>query len=196
MGRPSLADTRDTRAEIMYLAQDFVQTRGYHGFSYQDISERLKITKASIHYHFPNKEDVAVALLDNYCERFEKWSREVKTDDTTPTSLLETYFAFFSKMSDKSSRICPCGAFAAEWNAVPEPVQAASLRLIICQRKWLKTILSEGRASGEFRAMGTPEDQARFIFSAMQGALQVSRSENDPGCFRVVVKQTMAAILA
>jgi len=45
------------------LAEALIQSRGYSAFSYQDISDRLGIRKASIHYHFPSKTDLGVAAL-------------------------------------------------------------------------------------------------------------------------------------
>jgi len=42
----------DTSEKILDLAELLIQTRGYSAFSYQDISEALEVTKASIHYHF------------------------------------------------------------------------------------------------------------------------------------------------
>ena len=39
--------------QILEVATELVQTRGYSAFSYQDLSDRLGITKASLHHHFP-----------------------------------------------------------------------------------------------------------------------------------------------
>ncbi|HIE19064.1 TPA: TetR/AcrR family transcriptional regulator, partial [Candidatus Bathyarchaeota archaeon] len=35
---------------------------GYGGFSYSDLSKALGITKASIHHHFPSKEELGLAV--------------------------------------------------------------------------------------------------------------------------------------
>ena len=52
-----------TMAErILDAAQALAQVRGYNGFSHADVSAELAITKASIHYHFPGKADLAEAL--------------------------------------------------------------------------------------------------------------------------------------
>ena len=52
-----------TMAErILDTAQALAQVRGYNGFSHADVSAELAITKASIHYHFPGKADLAEAL--------------------------------------------------------------------------------------------------------------------------------------
>ena len=59
-----------TAEQILDLAEMLIQTRGYSAFSYQDISDALGITKASIHYHFASKTDLGIAVVDRYVERF------------------------------------------------------------------------------------------------------------------------------
>mgnify|MGYP001620026154 CR=1 FL=1 len=58
----------DRKAEIIGLADQLVKSVGYEGFSYADLSAKLGITKASIHHHFPHKEDLGAALCDSYEE--------------------------------------------------------------------------------------------------------------------------------
>ena len=47
-----------TSQRILDIAERLVQTRGYNGFSYADIAQALKVTKASLHYHYPAKADL------------------------------------------------------------------------------------------------------------------------------------------
>lgn len=57
------------KEQILKLATELVQTRAYNAFSYQDLSEQLGITKASIHYHFPSQEALGQAVAERYSER-------------------------------------------------------------------------------------------------------------------------------
>ena len=54
------------KGQILEVATELVQTRGYSAFSYQDLSNRLGITKASIHHHFPSKGDLGRAVAEKY----------------------------------------------------------------------------------------------------------------------------------
>src|SRR6185295_2042375 len=60
----------ETAEQILDLAETLIQTRGYSAFSYQDIADSLGIRKASIHYHFPSKTDLGIAVVDRYVARF------------------------------------------------------------------------------------------------------------------------------
>ena len=52
-----------TRSRILDVAEQLVQTRGFNGFSYADISAELGITKASLHYHFATKAEHGRTLV-------------------------------------------------------------------------------------------------------------------------------------
>ena len=52
-----------TRTSLLDLAQDLAQRHGYNGFSYHQLARRLGLTTASIHYHFPSKEDLVSEVM-------------------------------------------------------------------------------------------------------------------------------------
>ena len=58
-----------TREALIRTAEQLMRTRGYSAFSYADLSESVGIRKASIHHHFPTKEDLGKALVEEYIER-------------------------------------------------------------------------------------------------------------------------------
>jgi len=62
--------TQDTAQRILDIAERLVQTRGYNGFSYADIAQAMKVTKASLHYHFPAKADLGARLIERYEKNF------------------------------------------------------------------------------------------------------------------------------
>ena len=59
-----------TASRILDIAERLVQVRGFNGFSYADIASELKISKASLHYHFAGKADLGEALIRRYAARF------------------------------------------------------------------------------------------------------------------------------
>ena len=60
-----------TREKILELGENLIRTKGYNAFSYQDISSKLGIKNAAVHYYFPTKSPPAYAggllsLINNY----------------------------------------------------------------------------------------------------------------------------------
>ena len=54
----------DTKDKILDVADDLIQRVGLNAMSYKHISEAVGIRKASIHHHFPKKEDLVDGLLE------------------------------------------------------------------------------------------------------------------------------------
>lgn len=195
MGRPSLANTKDTKAELAKVAMEMIQTRGYHAFSYQDLAERLNIRKASIHYHFPTKEDLAVELLGRSKVRFADWRARLATrGELSAETKLEAYVDYFADVSANCTRVCPCGTLASEWTALPEKLQKAVSSLIEVHRMWLKETLEQGRKEGTIAMETTAEEQAQFVYAGVQGGMQFARAQNNPGFFRAVTRQVLNAL--
>jgi TetR/AcrR family transcriptional repressor of nem operon len=196
MGRPTLAESRDTRTELMEAAMELLQTIGFNAFSYQDLADRLDIKKASIHYHFPAKEDLGVGLIDRSVARFQTWSETIQNKNLTATEELDAYFDYFARLSQDGKRICPCGQLVAEWKMLPEKLQGSVARLLQGHQKWLKQMLEKGRKTGEFDKLGSVDEQAQYIYSSIQGALQTARALDSSSSFRNLTKQIAKSIKA
>src|SRR5258708_29278596 len=91
----------DTRSFILQEAEFLIRTRGYSAFSYADLAERVAITKASVHYYFPTKEDLIVVLVREYMERFVAALESVRRQHAGAVERLRTYADFFLAGFDK-----------------------------------------------------------------------------------------------
>lgn len=63
-------DRETTAAKIADIAESYIQSRGFNGFSFRDIQNELGIKTASIHYHFKTKQDLAKVVFERYLERY------------------------------------------------------------------------------------------------------------------------------
>jgi TetR/AcrR family transcriptional repressor of nem operon len=112
----------DTRNTILQEAEFLIRTRGYAAFSYADLAERMEVTKASIHYYFPTKEDLIVVLHREYMVRFVAALASVKAQHAGPGARLRTYANFFLDGFEKGM-LPLCGALSAERSALPASMQ-------------------------------------------------------------------------
>src|SRR5438132_13659405 len=115
-GRRRGPRARDTREEILSCAEELWQRRGYNGFSYHHIAVQLGIRNAAIHYHFPSKESLGVALIQRYRERFRNWFRDAnKIEDAREK--LRSYFQLYVNYLEAECKVCPSGILGAEFQA-------------------------------------------------------------------------------
>lgn len=60
-----------SRAEIVARSVALFRQRGYRGTSMKDVGEACGILKGSLYHHFPSKEDILRAALDDVVATFE-----------------------------------------------------------------------------------------------------------------------------
>src|SRR5690606_41201562 len=108
-----IMNTETTRTQIMQHSQRLVQERGYNGFSYRDISALIGIKTSSIHYYFPQKEDLLLAVVQQYHSR---WQAAVQAIDTSLSAdaKLRAYVEMHRQTFCNTERICLAAALAAE----------------------------------------------------------------------------------
>jgi AcrR family transcriptional regulator len=59
----------ETRERILKAAGRLFEERGYYETNIGDIAEEADIGRASMYYHFPDKESIARALFDTFADR-------------------------------------------------------------------------------------------------------------------------------
>lgn len=166
-----------TAEDILDIAEALIQTRGYNAFSYQDIADPLGIRKASIHYHFPAKADLGLAVVDRYADRFSAALSAIAVDDSQPSmAMLERYLEPYRGFAGTPDKVCLCGGLAGEMPALPSPMRARVARFFAEHQAWLADILDRGQRRGEFALPDTAARTGRLAFSALQGALLVKRT--------------------
>jgi TetR/AcrR family transcriptional repressor of nem operon len=170
----------ETAEQILDLAETLIQTRGYSAFSYQDIADSLGIRKASIHYHFPSKADLGVAVVDRYIARFGEGLTAIADDQSQSSmTMLDFYVQPYLQFASTPDRVCLSGALAGEMLALPPKVRERVDHFFRTHQVWLTKILERGVARGEFALPAPASKVARFVFGALQGALLVKRTTND-----------------
>lgn len=170
----------ETAEQILDLAETLIQTRGYSDFSYQDIADALGIRKASIHYHFPSKADLGVAVVNRYIDRFDAALAQVAGDESQSSmTMLNLYVQPYLQFARTPDRVCLCGALGGEMPALPEELRARVSHFFTTHQAWLTKLLKRGVARGEFHLPAPAPKVARAIFGALQGALLVKRATGD-----------------
>ncbi|MEL6160359.1 MAG: TetR/AcrR family transcriptional regulator [Cyanobacteria bacterium J06627_32] len=187
--------TASRSEEILAVAQDLMQTRGYNGFSYRDIAAVIGIKSASIHYHFPTKGDLGQAVMARYCDRFSQSLESLLTTHDRAKDRLLGYADLFRHTLVERQRLCLCGLLAGELETVPEPVKAEVKRFFETQHQWLTAVLNQAIASGEIKAHRDPHTWSTTLLAALEGAMLVSRGCDDNQHFEDIQQNLLDALL-
>lgn len=158
----------DTRIRLLQEAEFLIRTRGYSAFSYADLAERLAISKASVHHHFPSKEDLIVVLLTEYIERFRDRVALIRQQNAPATARLRAYAKLF--LDGFEEGMLPlCGALSAERAALPESLHPQVAGFFQLQIDWLADVIREGVRDGALRDDVSPEPAAMLLLSTLEG---------------------------
>ncbi len=168
--------TKDTRTAIMDLAEDLILDRGYCAFSYGDISSDLGIRNAAVHYHFPGKCDLGVAVVRRSRERFLDWAHRLEESGAGPVERLDAFFRRYLRHLERGRRVCLGGSLETDYATLPEPLQAEARLFVSTVFGWWEALLEDGRSKGVFAFPGEARAQAIVVMSTLQGALQTSRA--------------------
>lgn len=166
----------NSKRTIMNLAESLLQDVGFNGFSYAHIASELGVKNAAIHYHFPTKEDLSVAVIQRYRDRFKLWINNARVKDLTPLEKLDWFFSIYTSMRADKGKVCLVGALEAEFNSIPEGLQGEVQALHKELLTWLGATLVEGQEAGVFQFNGEPANKAALILATLQGGLQMARA--------------------
>jgi TetR/AcrR family transcriptional repressor of nem operon len=173
----------DTKTRILEVAEDLIRRFGLNGMSYHHISEAVGISKASIHHHFPKKENLVEDLL-NSC-RIAYGSRYkviVDGEGSAPEKLRLLAGVFADGL--KKEKICLVGTISADLNS-----------LQVNSRKILETTIQstvdiftipfkQGRKENSISITGKEEDMAYTFYSFLLGAQISARAHGGAESFQ------------
>ncbi|MCG8373741.1 MAG: TetR/AcrR family transcriptional regulator [Balneolales bacterium] len=163
---------RSTKATIIELGDELIRTKGYNAFSYADISKPLSIKNAAVHYHFPTKPDLALSVVEFHVQSFENFVEKVSQRDALQQ--IKMFLNFYTSIQI-SGRLCVIGAFATDWNSMPDNVKEEMKLFTDRVIHWLTQTLREGKNTSLLTFEGTAKEEALSILTNIFAATQLAR---------------------
>ena len=169
---------QNTANKILDTAQSMVRNRGYSAFSYADIAEQVGIRKASIHYHFPSKDDLVKELVKRYREVLVRKCQGIEQQKKTPQG---QFRAFVSLYRDglQDNKICLCGMLTADFSVLNSETQEELQTFFSITGSWLADLLKRGDEAKAWKCTQTYESEAKSIIAMLQGAQLLARASKN-----------------
>lgn len=162
----------NTRKSIIKIADELIRSRGYNAFSYTDISKRLGVKNAAIHYHFPTKLDLALAVVQYHTQNFNHFQQRNATKP--PLQRLKLFLSFYTAIQT-SGKICIIGALTTDWNSLNDATQKALKEFTQAVRTWVTNTLQQGKDNGTLSFKSTADSEALSIITNIFAATQLAR---------------------
>jgi len=169
----------DTATNILDAAERLCQSRGFGGFSFRDLATAVGVKSASVHYHFPTKQDLARGMIIRYRQRFETIRAEIDRKETAADGRIRRFFAELSKFYSDASRVCLAAVLSVETSVLDPPVRSELMRFFDENESWLEETLNLGVRQKRLRLISDASSTAMAMLSVIEGAIIASRATGD-----------------
>lgn len=163
------------REEIIQLADNLIRDKGYNAFSFYEISDKVGIKTASIHYHFPTKSDLGIAVLDHHIYKLKGLIDHLH--GKSPIEKLDQFFSIYANIQ-KESKVCLVGSLSTDFNTLDSAVQNKLKDFSELMLAWVSSFLAEGKEKNVFEFEGLPRTKALMILTNMLASVQITRLTN------------------
>lgn len=182
----------NTKEQILEIATRLIQEKGDLGWSYADIADEVGIKKASIHYHFPSKEDLIEAATENYVENalslFEKVTLDPKLNCEEQLSAI---FNCYRVVFMEKGKLCLCITLSQDLNRQSKLIYRKIDIFFKNLHKKLEEIITKGIVQKQFKKNINPVQLATVFLSMLQGLLVISEyswsSKDYDLCFQEIL---------
>ena len=191
-----MTGTVPTRTRIMTIAREAILAKGFDATSIEEIVTAAEITKGGFFYHFPDKNALAIALIEEYIAEedalFDQITAEAEALADDP---LETILIFLKRMAQVLDDIpsghpgCLVATFAYQERLFRSDVVEANRRAVTRWRERFAAMFRAVEAMRPPREQIPADDLADMVTTTVEGGLVVSKAMGDP---KVTVRQLLA----
>jgi len=161
-----------TKDKIIETGNKLLSEKGYNAFSYADIAKTINIKTSSIHYHFPSKADLCLAIIETHRQRILNLKNSQM--ELSAEEKLRGLFGYYLFLIDRQ-QICLTGTLASDYSSLDEKVTEKL-------KEFNKTILSHtadllqsGAERKEFHGIENCRMKAMELLSMLVGLAQIGR---------------------
>ena len=157
------------RDAFLDATQRLTLTKGYEGFSVQDVIDEVGASKGAFYHYFGSKSDLLEAVVERMADAVQvTWDEVMARPGLTAIQRLEDIFGATAQY--KNERRDLTLAVLQGWLAESNTILREKLRALVARRLTpvLLRILEQGRAEGTFTAIDA-EGTAHVLIALIQG---------------------------
>jgi len=166
----------DNRQKLEEAALNAVQQGGLKALSFRTLADEIGIKSSSVHYHFPEKSDLARALIQRYSEEFFKNLKDIESRKWRLRRKVKAFIEIFENVAEQD-KLCLCGMMASEVEQLDDDNRLLLSNYFIDTENWLVQLFNEHQ--DEVQTDLSSRTLARGILAGLEGALLLDRVVGD-----------------
>jgi TetR/AcrR family transcriptional regulator, transcriptional repressor for nem operon len=176
-----------TRRKILEKAAPLFNKRGFNGCSMQDIGAATGLEKGSLYAHFDSKEQLASEAFDAAWAQSSKARVDHLDQVTGSIEKLKLHIDNFVSKPPFAGG-CPLLNAALDADDGNPMLYQRAQKALNGWVAFLRDIIEQGQASGEFSSSIEPEALSTLIISLLEGAFFISRLQKSKGPLKIAQK--------
>lgn len=187
-----IRNPEETRAKILEVAFMEVFQNGFQGVSVNDIVDKTGLTKGAFFHHFPTKEALGYAIVDEILTEMTlaRWIRPLDDYENPLEGIVTNLKKIIDNSPDDTFALgCPLNNLIQEMSSV-DPVFREKLHAVL--EIWISGIelnLKRAQARGYLKKQLNTRHLAEFIVMNHEGAYGMIKIVRDRKVFRALHSQ-------
>lgn len=180
-----------TKQQILEATAPLFNKKGFDGATLADLCEATGLTKGALYGNFENKEELAVAAFQFASQKVKAFVSERTAGAATYRDKLLALLNFFSAYvyHPPVPGGCPLLNTAVEADDYHTSLRKAVAAELENSISFMSSLIEKGKRAGEFRPDIRSREYAMLFFSAVEGALMISRVSPTDEAMKLIVKQ-------
>lgn len=175
----------DTKTALLDTAEAAARKSGFDGFSYADLAQSVGIRKASIHYHFPTKADLSVAMITRYHAMMQQRCAAIEAAHPDAAGRLLALVRLYREASEDGAQLCLCVALTLSHNSLSDTVRKKIAAFRAMMLDWIAAVYAMD--DGTLLPVGSPETRAHTTLATLEGAHLAARAGGGEKAFDLAV---------
>lgn len=188
--KPAKGSQNDTRTRIINAAIELFNDYGFDETTIPMICEKAKVSKTTLHYYFPRKQDIFLDMQNNFEELYADNFYRIVEQETFSKQIWE----IFHIMCEGDILY---GAGVSQQYFVGRLKEHSQRDFIknIYHKKMLTAVIRSAQNAGQIRNLTDPETLAEALSYAMRGVIVTWAIENGTINLLEEAKQAVSAII-
>jgi TetR/AcrR family transcriptional regulator, transcriptional repressor for nem operon len=190
-GKPKLRDPERTRERLLQAAFQEVYKVGFQSAGIDTILAATGVTKGALYYHFPSKEALGHAIVEEVVSTFprDRWLLPLqRSKNKNPIdALISIVRAIPARPSDVKAG-CPLVNLAQEMSPIDEQFRKRLARIFDAWQEGIAAALRRGQHQGTVRRDLIPEEAASFLIAMVEGYEVLAKNAQDVQLWRMGVR--------
>ena len=180
----------DTYQRIVDSAKQLMHASSYADVGVAAICERAEVKKGSFYHFFPSKQELTLAVIDDYFAEMKKdMLDEAFSPSLAPLARLDKYIELAIDMQtsihQQTGHIlgCPFGNLATELATQDETIRSKLDTLFTRFQNIIRDTLQEAVDKGDLESLDVNATANAFL-AYFEGTLMLAKTHNDPQIVR------------